>query len=180
MIISNSFNLLIMRKWWNAIWVELWRNWCNVIVFRLHIGLNINTANLWRNMHVVMDAVWSVTKSMTKLTQRHSVWTSYRASYPALPIYDEIWVFVMDVVWSVMKSENVMGISSWIKRFLVVSPPACGTQSDTASCTERRRFINEQEETTAQHALTKSTFSYSQNCERSTPFRIVCAAGRRR
>jgi hypothetical protein len=67
-----------------------------------------------------MDALWSVTKSMTKLTQRHSVWTSYWASYPALPIYDEIWVFVMDVVWSVTKSENIMGISSWIKGFLVV------------------------------------------------------------
>jgi hypothetical protein len=27
----------------------------------------------------------------------------------------------MDAVWSVMKSKNVMGISSWIKRFLVVA-----------------------------------------------------------
>jgi hypothetical protein len=26
MIISNYFNLLIMRKWRNAMWVELWRN----------------------------------------------------------------------------------------------------------------------------------------------------------
>jgi hypothetical protein len=27
---------------------------------------------------------------MTKLTQRHSIWTSHRASYPTLVIYDEI------------------------------------------------------------------------------------------
>jgi hypothetical protein len=53
---------------------------------------------------------------MTKLAQRHSVWTSYWASYPALRMivchgcsvmYDEI--------------KNVMGISSWINGFLVVS-----------------------------------------------------------
>jgi hypothetical protein len=31
-----------------------------------------------------------VTKSMMKLAQRHGVWTSYRASYPTLRIYDEI------------------------------------------------------------------------------------------
>jgi hypothetical protein len=37
-------------------------------------------------------------KSMTKLAQRHGVWTSYRASYPTLRIYDEIWQFVMDAV----------------------------------------------------------------------------------
>jgi hypothetical protein len=65
-----------------------------------------------------------MTKSVTKLAQRHSVWTSYRASYPTLRIYDEIWLFVMDVVWSVTKSENIMGILSWIKGFLVVY---CGT-----------------------------------------------------
>jgi hypothetical protein len=29
---------------------------------------------------------------MTKLAQRHSVWTSYRASYPTLLIYDEFWM----------------------------------------------------------------------------------------
>jgi hypothetical protein len=51
---------------------------------------------------------------------RHSVWTSYRASYPALRIYDEIWLFVMDAVWSMTKSKYVMRISSWIKGFLVV------------------------------------------------------------
>jgi hypothetical protein len=27
---------------------------------------------------------------MTKLAQRHNVWTSYRASYPTLVIYDEM------------------------------------------------------------------------------------------
>jgi hypothetical protein len=67
-----------------------------------------------------MDAVWSVTKSMTKLAQRHSVWTSYGASYPTLRIYDDIWQFVMDAVWSMTKSENVMRISSWITRFFLV------------------------------------------------------------
>jgi hypothetical protein len=41
MIISNSFNLLIMRKWWNAMWVKLWQNWRNVTVFGLHNGLHI-------------------------------------------------------------------------------------------------------------------------------------------
>jgi hypothetical protein len=68
-----------------------------------------------------MDASWSVTKCMTKLAQRHGVWTSYWASYPTLRIYDEIWQFVMDAVWSMTKSENVMWISSWITRFFVVS-----------------------------------------------------------
>jgi hypothetical protein len=34
-------NLLIMMKCWNASLVELWRNWRNVIVFGLHIGLCI-------------------------------------------------------------------------------------------------------------------------------------------
>jgi hypothetical protein len=29
---------------------------------------------------------------MMKLVQRHSVWTSYRASYPTLLIYDEFWM----------------------------------------------------------------------------------------
>jgi hypothetical protein len=67
-----------------------------------------------------MDALWSVTKSVTKLSQRHSVWTSHRASYLALWIYDEIWQFVMYAVWSMTKSENVMWISSWITRFFVV------------------------------------------------------------
>jgi hypothetical protein len=107
---------------WNTLRIGLWPNWRNVIVFGLHTGFISNTINLWQNLIVVMDAVWSVMKSMTKLAQCHSVWTSYRASYPTLPIYDEIWVFVMDVVWSVTKSENVMGISSWIKGFLVVEP----------------------------------------------------------
>jgi hypothetical protein len=31
-----------------------------------------------------------VGRIMTKLTQRHSVWISYRASYPTLRIYDKI------------------------------------------------------------------------------------------
>jgi hypothetical protein len=84
-------------------------------------GFISNTANLWRNLTVVMDVVWSMTKSVTKLAQRHSVWTSYRASYPALRIHDEICLFVMDVVWLVTKLENIMGISSWIKGFLVVA-----------------------------------------------------------
>jgi hypothetical protein len=85
-------------------------------------GFISNTDNLWRILEDVMDASWSVTKSMTKLTQCHGVWTSYRASYPTLRIYDEIWQFVMDAVWSMMKSENVMWISSCITRFLVVQP----------------------------------------------------------
>jgi hypothetical protein len=45
-----------------------------------------------------------VDRIMTKLAQRRSVWTSYRASYPTWQIYDEIWLFVIDVVWSAMKS----------------------------------------------------------------------------
>jgi hypothetical protein len=61
-----------------------------------------------------------VTKSVTKLAQSHSVWTSHRASYPALRICDEIWLFVIDTLWSMTKSKNVMRISSWIKGFLVV------------------------------------------------------------
>jgi hypothetical protein len=81
MIILNSFhtlyeflNLLIMTKCWNVMWVRLWRNWRNVIVFGLHIGCSIsNTANLWWNLIVVMDVVWSMTKSVKKLAQRHSV-----------------------------------------------------------------------------------------------------------
>jgi hypothetical protein len=31
---------------------------------------------------------------MTKLVQCHSVWTSYRASYPTLLIYDEFWMLL--------------------------------------------------------------------------------------
>jgi hypothetical protein len=45
-----------------------------------------------------MDVVRSVTKSMKKLAQRHNDWTSYRASYPVMRIYDEIQLFVMDAV----------------------------------------------------------------------------------
>jgi hypothetical protein len=119
-ILYNFLNVLIMSKCWNAMWVGLWRNSCNVIVFELHIGFISSTANPWRNLMVVIDAVWSLTKSMTKLAQRHSIWTSYRASYPALRIYDEIWLFVMDAMWSMTKSKNVMRISSWIKGILVV------------------------------------------------------------
>jgi hypothetical protein len=37
-------------------------------------------------------------KSMMKLAQCHGVWTSYRASYPTLRIYDEILQFIMDAV----------------------------------------------------------------------------------
>jgi hypothetical protein len=33
-----------------------------------------------------------VGRIMTKLAHRHSLWTSYRASYPTLLIYDEIWL----------------------------------------------------------------------------------------
>jgi hypothetical protein len=49
---------------------------------------------------LIMIKWWKhiVGRIMTKLTQRHSVWTSYRASYPTLRIYDEILLFVMDVV----------------------------------------------------------------------------------
>jgi hypothetical protein len=32
-----------------------------------------NTANPWRNLMVVMEVVWCVTKSMKKLAERHSV-----------------------------------------------------------------------------------------------------------
>jgi hypothetical protein len=39
-----------MRKCWDAMWVELWQNWRNVIVFGLHIGLHIQHC-------------WSMTKS---------------------------------------------------------------------------------------------------------------------
>jgi hypothetical protein len=126
-IISNCFHTLYeffefihheeMLKW-NVVGIR--RNWYNVIGLDFISGFISNTSNLWRILDVVMDASWSLTKSMTKLTQCHGVWTSYRASYPTLRIYDEIWQFVMDAVWSMTKSENVMWISSWITRFFVV------------------------------------------------------------
>jgi hypothetical protein len=73
-----------MRKCWIAMWVGLWWNWRNVIVFGLHIS---NTTNLWWNLTVVMDVVWSVMKSVTKLAQHHSVRTLFRVSYSSLWIY---------------------------------------------------------------------------------------------
>jgi hypothetical protein len=103
MMISNSFHTLY-ESFFKIYW-----SWENV-VFVLHIGLHIQ--HYWSMTKFDCDEVWSVRKSMTKLAQRHSVWTSYRVSYPALPICDEIWLFVMDAVWSMTKLKNIMWISS--------------------------------------------------------------------
>jgi hypothetical protein len=110
-----------------------------------------------------MDAMWSVTKYMTKLAERHSVWTSYRASYPALRIYDEIWLFVMDAVWSMMKSKNVMRISSWIKGFLVVRLDLfwCSLILDALGFTSwRLKFLGFTRSTLASHICSTDSISW--------------------